>query len=324
MNLNLCLFTIFVFLFSIICQSLWIKRLNKMEVHLVQKEYGPRTHLEKKSKTPVMGGVVFLFVVLVSIALMTILQLGSISDVLWIWMLPVVSSLIGLYDDWMKFSSKSSEGISSRKKLYFQIIVSLTWSIFFTYTHGVQIWPGFEMPSRLMSVTLLTFLTVGMLNSMNITDGLDGLASGSTVISLFAIFIARDMDPVITVPCLTGLAITTSFLWHNAHPAKVFMGDVGSHFLGAILVVLCSYGNFVLFLVPVAFIFGFEMLSVCIQLIAIYFFRSKVFLMSPIHHHFELSGWSENQIVMRFWLIHGIGILFSSFILFKIVSSLTG
>ena len=179
------------------------------------------------------------------------------------------------------------------------------------------------MSSRVMSVTVLAFLTVGMLNSMNVTDGLDGLASGSTVISLFAIFMAGKMAPVITVPCLTGRAITSSFLWHNAHPAKIFMGDVGSHFLGALLVVLCSYGNFLLFLLPVAFIFGLEMLSVCVQLIAIYFFRTKVFLMSPVHHHFELSGWSENQIVMRFWLIHGIGILFSSLILFKIVSSLT-
>lgn len=319
MNVSLSFFTIIIFLFSIMCQYLWIRKLNKMQVHLVQKKYGPRSHVEKKSKTPVMGGVVFVIIVLVSIVLMKVMELGRISNVIWIWSLPVLASLIGLCDDWLKFSSRSSEGLSSRKKFIIQVLVSLVWSLPFVYFHGIQLWPGYEISSKIASVFLLVFLTVGMMNSLNVTDGLDGLASGSTALSLVVILVVGQMDHGITIPCLTGIAITTSFLWHNANPAKVFMGDVGSHFLGALLVALCANGNFILFLIPAAFIFGIEMLSVCVQLVAIYGFKRKVFLMSPIHHHFELLGWSENQIVMRFWLAHGLGMISLSLIIFKIV-----
>jgi phospho-N-acetylmuramoyl-pentapeptide-transferase len=300
-------------------QSLWIQKLRKLNVNLVQKEYGPRSDVGKKSKTPVMGGVVFLISVPVSILLAVFLTDCSVSSLVLIWILPVASAAIGLCDDLMKFTSRSSEGLSSRNKLVIQVMVSLVWAIFVVFSHGFRLWPGYELSSKILSIIFLSFITVGMMNSVNVTDGLDGLASGASVISFFAVLLIDLMAPEIILPCLAGIAITTSFLWHNAHPAKVFMGDVGSHFLGGLLVSLTVYGNFGLMIIPVAFIFGMEMLSVCLQLIAIYGFKTRIFLMSPVHHHFELSGWSENQIVVRFWLVHGMGILLTSLVLVRFI-----
>jgi len=319
MNFDTFLFVLFIFFISIIFQSIWINKLKKMQIYLVQKKYGPSSHLESKSKTPVMGGVVFIVTSVVGIILNSVFFGGVLRNLCLVWGFPVLASLVGLCDDWMKLSSGSSEGLSSLKKLGLQILISISWSLFFVLSHGVQLWPGYTLLSKPLSVILLTFLSVGILNAMNVTDGLDGLASGAAAISFLAIIINREFDPMITIPCLMGLVITTSFLWHNANPARIFMGDVGSHFLGALLISLCAYGNFLLFILPAAFLFGVEILSVCIQLVAIYVFNRKVFLMSPIHHHFELLGWTENQIVMRFWLIHGLGILILSQLLAKII-----
>lgn len=319
MNLKLSMYTLFIFLFSISAQSLWIQKLRNLNVHLVQKEYGPRSDVIKKSKTPVMGGVVFLMAVPVSILLAAFLTDCTVSCLVLIWILPLGSAAIGLCDDLMKFTTRTSEGLSSRNKLFLQILISLVWSVFVVFSHGLWLWPGYELSSKILSILFLSFITVGMMNSVNVTDGLDGLASGASVISFFAILLIDLMTPEIILPCLAGIAITTSFLWHNAHPAKVFMGDVGSHFLGGLLVALTVYGDFVLLIIPVSFIFGMEMLSVCFQLLAIYGFKTRIFLMSPVHHHFELSGWSENQIVVRFWIVHGLGILLTSLVLVRLI-----
>ena len=320
MKFSMCLYIVLVLFISMMFQSIWISKLKSMQIYLVQKKYGPSSHLKNKSKTPVMGGCVFVVVSLVSIVLGSAVWKLPLKNLCLIWAFPFFASLVGFCDDWIKFISGSSEGLSSFKKLGLQTTISAGWSVFFVFTHGVQLWPGYMLVSNPLSILLLTFLAVGMLNSMNVTDGLDGLASGATSISLCAILMTHMFNPIITVPCMVGFAITVSFLWHNANPAKVFMGDVGSHFLGALLISLCAYGNFLLFIIPAAFLFGLEMLSVCMQLTAIYVFKTKVFLMSPIHHHFELLGWSENQIVVRFWLIHGLGMLLLSQILIKIIS----
>lgn len=144
-----------------------------------------------------------------------------------------------------------------------------------------------------------------MLNAVNVTDGLDGLAAGASAISLLFLgfLVSRGFSAI-----AIGLSITISFLWHNAYPAKIFMGDSGSHFLGGLLVSVAVCGGGALFVVPCGALFGIEILSVAIQIVAIRFFGKKVFLMSPVHHHFEILGWNETQIVVRFWIVHLLGI----------------
>jgi phospho-N-acetylmuramoyl-pentapeptide-transferase len=145
------------------------------------------------------------------------------------------------------------------------------------------------------------------MNAVNITDGLDGLAAGSCAISFAGMLFWLRPAGASGAACVTALALAAGFLWHNAHPARVFMGDVGSHFLGGLLVTLCILSEQALLVIPFGFIMGIEAFSVLIQIFTIRCLGKRVFKMSPVHHHFELAGWSETQVVTRFWLIHAVG-----------------
>lgn len=288
-------------------QERWIKRLTTWKVTLIQKKYGPQCHIETKSTTPSMGGVVFLVISLVTIPLIGGGAFDDWLELAGLWFFPVVAACIGFVDDWIKFRMKSSEGLASIYKLVAQIIVVIPWAYWVAVSRGISIWPGVEM-SAWCAAPLVAFLSIGMLNAVNVTDGLDGLAAGSCVISLLGALIWLPLEDTFFYAALTGLSMCVAFLWHNAHPAKVFMGDVGSHFLAGMLISLCVYSDCLIALIPLGFLFGIEILSVAAQLVAIYGYKRKLFLMSPIHHHFELKGWSEPQIVTRFWMIHGLGL----------------
>lgn len=292
------LFVIF-FVASAMLQSLWIDWLNSRQFNLVQKTYGPDRNLVK-AKTPAMGGVVFMALSLP--AALTCWFLGSepFPFYVGVWSLPFFSAAVGLWDDFLKWSRRSSEGLRSLQKLGLQVLVAVSWSVAVHKLGYLSLYPGSTASSAIAIVTVV-FMVVSMLNAVNVTDGLDGLASGASVISFIslAFLISKGLESV-----WVGLAISTSFLWHNSYPARVFMGDCGSHFFGGLLVSLAVFGGGVLYIVPSGALFGLEILSVAIQIISIRFFRKKVFLMSPIHHHFELLGWNEVQIVTRFWLIH--------------------
>lgn len=303
--MSLFLFVI-ILISSVILEKDWIQRSRRWHMTQVQKEYGPQLHVETKGKTPSMGGVMFPVASLIAIVLMTFMGWGTWGNLLKLWVLPWGAALIGFADDWLKFKSRSSEGLSSLSKLAAQILLVIPWSALIVLKHGIFLWPGMGL-SWWLAVPLLAFITIGMLNAVNVTDGLDGLAIGATIISIVAFLVWISGDNLVRGCALATLAMCVAFLWYNANPASVFMGDVGSHFLAGILVSLCVFSNFLIAIVPLGFLFGIEILSVSIQLIAIHKFKRKVFRMSPLHHHFELLGWSENQIVTRFWLIHSIG-----------------
>ena len=288
-------------------QEKWIGMLKRWRVIQIQKAYGPQSHIETKSSTPSMGGVVFIIVSICTIPLVGGTSMEDWFELAGLWFFPIGASCIGFIDDWIKFRMKSSEGFASLYKLAAQILVVVPWSYWTAVSRGISLWPGIEIPAW-FSVPLMVFVTIGMLNAVNVTDGLDGLAAGSCSISLLGALIWLPLEDPVFYAALAGLSMCLAFLWHNAHPAKVFMGDVGSHFLAGMLISLCVYGDCLLALIPLGFIFAVEICSVVIQLTAIYAYKTKVFLMSPLHHHFELLGWSETQIVTRFWVVHGTGL----------------
>nr|WP_321503837.1 phospho-N-acetylmuramoyl-pentapeptide-transferase [uncultured Dethiosulfovibrio sp.] len=299
----LSLFLLF-FCLSFISQSWWIDWLRSRRVRQVQKSYGPQ-RMPSKGRTPALGGVVFMAMSLPGAFLCWVLGSEALTFYAVLWALPFFSGLIGLLDDLLKLLRGSSEGLKSLEKLILQVLVALFWSLFALRTGHLGLSPHLNL-SPFWTVVTTSFIIVSMLNAVNVTDGLDGLAAGTSSLSLVALafLVSRGLD-VISV----GLGISVAFLWHNAYPARVFMGDCGSHFLGGLLVAIAACGGGVLYVVPVGALFGLEILSVAIQIVSIRCFGKKFFLMSPVHHHFELLGWSEVQIVLRFWLIHLLGIV---------------
>lgn len=296
-----------VMLMEIALQSRLIGALNRRQVTLAQKTYGVQSRIKTKSATPSMGGVVFVFCALLSIPVVWGFPPVRWAEGVIFWLFPVLSAAIGFADDWIKFSRKSSEGFPSLWKLAAQVGLTLPWAAWLAFSRGISLWPGFTLPPA--TGTVLTAITaIGMLNAVNVTDGLDGLAAGAAVISLTGALVLLPLEGPLFYAVLAGLAICGAFLWHNSHPAKVFMGDVGSHFIAGLIFSAALWGDFLIALIPLGFIFGVEIFTVSVQIAAIRGFNRKVFLMSPVHHHFELLGWSENHIVARFWLVHGAGL----------------
>lgn len=305
-------FFLIIFLCEIAAQRSWIGYMRNKHISQVQKAYG--THIDDaiKEKVPSMGGAVFL---LIGSGLLVSEIIRGDAEGMIFWCFPILSASVGLCDDILKFKSHSSEGLTSMQKFSLQTATVILWFLLLVLNGKVPLLlPNLSIGHLIWPVAF--FFAVGVQNSVNVTDGLDGLAAGACAIS-FA-FLAY-MGCTQRGGAIAGGAISLAFLWHNCHPAKVFMGDVGAHFLAGLMASCAFMGSGVLILVPSSIIFGLEMLSVVIQLISIHKFKRKVFLMSPIHHHFQMLGWQEDTIVIRFWLIHALGcvlcaLLFQSFI----------
>jgi len=307
-----------VFLSAVALQVLWIRYCRAKELSQVLKLYGPARHISEKAGTPSMGGVVFVSIALSLSLLWLFFGNFSAGELLFVWGFPVTAAAIGFLDDFLKHRKRSSEGLSTLHKLTLQVVLSIPWVAVFSRTCGVTLLSGFPLEGP-TEWALLLFLLVGGMNAVNITDGLDGLAAGCCAISFTGMMFWLGLSEAQIASCVTALALTAGFLWHNAHPARIFMGDVGSHFLGGLLVTLCILSGKVLMIVPFGFIMGIEALSVLIQIFTIRCLGKRVFRMSPIHHHFELSGWSETQVVTRFWLLHATGMIATAGILVRLV-----
>lgn len=301
-----------------VLEGQWIRLVRKWEVRQVEKSYGLSTHVEKKSGTPTMGGVVFPIVFSLCLVSFGNLSWEAVPGLLG---LPLGAFAVGFTDDWLKFSKRSSEGLKSLEKLTLQILVALPWSAYVLLVNRAELFPGISL-GLIPAIALLSFFSVGMMNAVNVTDGLDGLAAGASGLSFAGLaLLSLAGSGVFGIVPLVGAGICAGFLWHNAHPARVFMGDCGSHFLGGLLVSLCVSGGGLMLLVPFGFLFGVEIASVAIQIVAIRGFGKKVFRMSPLHHHFELLGWHETQVVTRFWLIHAAGMIATGFFLKKAIEA---
>jgi phospho-N-acetylmuramoyl-pentapeptide-transferase len=313
MQVNRVYLALVFFASAAILQRMWINFMRRNRHGEVIKEYGPKNH-EEKAGVPGMGGIIALGMTPLMVFSVYWFNVADARATAYIWIYPVISALVGLVDDLLKNFRKSSEGLKSLRKLFLQILVTIPWACA-AAADGVYLMPWMRLDPSL-GIPLTVFLGVGIQNAVNVTDGLDGLAGGSAAISLVAILFWTKSEPV-TVSAVLGLALLTAFLWHNSNPAELFMGDVGSHFWGGLLLSLCIASHSLLYLIPAAFIFGIEMLTVTIQIAAIRGFGRRVFKMSPLHHHFEQLGWKEVKIVTRFWMIHIVGITASVLIIYS-------
>jgi phospho-N-acetylmuramoyl-pentapeptide-transferase len=275
------------------------------------REEGPQTHLIKQG-TPTMGGVVML------VGLVSALFVVARPNMLTLTALLLVSAVagIGLYDDWQKISNKRNEGLRARYKAFLLILTVVVADVMALHYVGVTqnvIVPGFDrnlvLGPGMIGVALFSFLMllviVGTTNAVNLSDGLDGLAAGAGAIALLAYtaiaFLEREYDLAVICGAMVGAII--GFLWFNSHPAQVFMGDTGSLAIGGVLAAAAVLTKTEMLLPIIGGIFVLEALSVIIQYVYYKLTRKRVFKMAPIHHHFELSGWEENKVVMRFWII---------------------
>jgi phospho-N-acetylmuramoyl-pentapeptide-transferase len=275
------------------------------------REEGPQTHLIKQG-TPTMGGVVMLM------GLGSALLVVARPNLATLTMLLLVSAVagIGLYDDWQKISNRRNEGLSVRYKfllLTLAVVVADVMALRYVGVTQNVIIPGFEknlvLGPGVVGIALFSFLMllviVGTTNSVNLSDGLDGLAAGAGGIALLAYtaiaFLERQYDVAIICGGMVGAII--GFLWYNSHPAQMFMGDTGSLAIGGVLAAAAVITKTEMLLPIIGGLFVIEGLSVIIQYGSFKLTGRRVFKMAPIHHHFELSGWQENKVVVRFWIV---------------------
>jgi phospho-N-acetylmuramoyl-pentapeptide-transferase len=221
---------------------------------------------------------------------------------------------LGFLDDWNKISKKRSLGVSARFKIAAQVLISVALWLVATRLAGVEdvltfrVF-DFSLDLGVLYPVLIFLVLAGAANGVNLTDGLDGLAAGCGAIVLFAytamtFITAGYQDLSLLCACLAGACV--GFLWFNSFPATVFMGDTGSLALGGAIAALAVMTKTEVLLIVLGGIFVIEALSVAIQVFAFQRFRKRVFLMAPIHHHFELMAWSETKIIMRFWIVAAI------------------
>ena len=281
---------ILFFSLSLILQYIWIKIQQKIHLTQQQKAYGVNIDVEIKSKTPSMGGVIFLVLGIFA------LIINFSEETLIFWSLPILSGFVGFIDDWLKFTSHSSEGLKSLSKLKMQLIICGLWVLIIFLTGNFGAWP--------IMIPVSFLMIAGTINAVNITDGLDGLSGGLSAIAFIAYalisFSVGFQDIGLFSLVLVGGLF--GFLVYNTYPAKIFMGDTGSLALGAVMGAIAILTHRELTLLVVAFIFVIETLSVILQTFWVIVFKRKLFLMTPLHHHFEKLGWHENDIVKLFWV----------------------
>ena len=296
----------------LICMFLgprFIDLLREREFGQHIREEGPEGH-HGKAGTPTMGGLILLLSVCVPFLILSDYRAASLA----VFGTTLAMAALGFADDWIKLRKKRSLGVSGRMKLIIQGLTAIAlWLIVTKYV-------GIEDTLRLrivdasidlgLAYPILIFLVLaGSTNGVNLTDGLDGLAAGCAAIVLLAFtamtFITRGQeDLALLCACLVGACV--GFLWFNSFPAAIFMGDTGSLALGGAIAALAVLTKTEILLVVIGGIFVIEALSVAIQVLAFQRFRRRVFLMAPLHHHFELMAWSETKIILRFWIVAAI------------------
>ena len=316
-----------------------IRRLRELQIGQYIREEGPQAH-QKKAGTPTMGGVL----IVLSTAVPTLLWADLTNPFLLLSLFALTGfAAIGFIDDYAKISKQRNLGLTARKKIYFQVFVSVvvgvsllvlaTYSKYSTtlvfpflkrlhpdlvvhsLVHSAHLWPLAFLPF----LAFICVVIVGSSNAVNLTDGLDGLAIGCTVIAAgaltvltyvssnfrFASYLEIQFSPGVgelTVFCGALVGAALGFLWYNAHPAEIFMGDVGSLALGGTLGTIAVIIKQEILLFFVGGIFVIEALSVILQVGSFKLRGKRIFRMAPIHHHFELLGWSESKVIVRFWI----------------------
>jgi phospho-N-acetylmuramoyl-pentapeptide-transferase len=325
-----------------------IRHLRELQIGQFIREEGPQEH-KKKAGTPTMGGVL----IVLSTAVPTLLWADLTNPFVLLALFALIAfAAIGFIDDYAKVSKQRNLGLTAKKKIYFQVLVSLIVGVsllvlathsaystqlvipFLKRMHPDLVFHSLMNSPHLWPLAFLPFLfficvvIVGSSNAVNLTDGLDGLAIGCTVIaagaltvltyvssnSRWASYLDIQFIPKVgelTVFCGAIVGASLGFLWYNAHPAEIFMGDVGSLSLGGTLGTIAVIIKQEILLFFVGGIFVIEALSVILQVGSFKLRGKRIFRMAPIHHHFELLGWSESKVIVRFWIVALVFALFA-------------
>ncbi|MCL2214520.1 MAG: phospho-N-acetylmuramoyl-pentapeptide-transferase [Treponema sp.] len=303
-----------------------IEILQRLKVGQSVREDGPSTHLAK-SGTPTMGGIFIILSVLTAIGLWGNWQNTAVLITVGAF---IAFGAIGFVDDYLKVTRHNSDGLPSWVKLVCQFAIAISIVLIMYFTGGENTTalyiPFFKDPVLDMGWLWIPFavlLIVGESNAVNFSDGLDGLLAGLLIIVFLTLavltYITGRVDfseylgiPYIpeagelTVFCLAATGACVGFLWFNAHPAEVFMGDVGSLSLGGVIAVVSLITKKEILILVMGGVFVLEIASVIIQVVSFKLRKKRVFKMAPLHHHYELMGWSENKTVIRFWILGGL------------------
>jgi phospho-N-acetylmuramoyl-pentapeptide-transferase len=319
--------TIFAILTALIISMVvggwFIGKLREMQIGQFIREDGPQSH-HTKSGTPTMGGLMIIFATLIATALWAELNNA------YIWLLALVTlgfGLIGFFDDYFKVIKKQNRGLSGRAKLVTQTLVALVPAVWFYINPGfnttltIPFFKQLQPNLGIWFIPFAVFVIVGTANAVNLTDGLDGLAIGPVTIAavfyMIFCYLAGNVKiaAYLQIPYVRGVGELSiylgalvgagvGFLWFNAYPAQVFMGDVGALALGGALGTVALAAKQEILLAIVGGLFVVEALSVILQ---VSFFKvsngRRIFRMAPLHHHFELKGWPEPKVIVRFWII---------------------
>ena len=312
-------------LFSLLLGPWTIRKLTALKAGQAIRSDGPQTHLVKAG-TPTMGGVL----ILVAITFSTLLWGNLANPYVWILLLVLLGTgMLGFYDDWRKVVYKDPNGVSAKFKMAWQTAVALLTGLLLFYVashaaNNILIVPFFKqvaLPLGVVGFVVLAYFTiVGTSNAVNLTDGLDGLAAFPVVLvagglavfayvtghAQFSQYLQLPFVPganEVMVFCAAMCGACLGFLWFNAYPAQVFMGDVGALALGAALGTVAVIIRQEFVLVIMGGLFVVEALSVMLQVGWYKKTKKRIFLMAPIHHHYEQKGWKETQVVVRFWII---------------------
>lgn len=316
MALNIILTIIISFLVTAGCGRLLIPALRRMKAGQQIREIGPNWHMTKAG-TPTMGGIMFIVGITVAVFVVGIKYLAEGYYVfLIVWAMAVVYGAIGFADDYVKVKKKRNLGLTAPQKFVLQLVVACAFLGALRLSgqlSNVLYIPFFNVGWQINWIVYIicaAIYIVGMVNAVNLTDGIDGLATGVTLpVSIFFIIMAlvwKDASAAIFPAALLGGM--AAFLIYNFNPAKAFMGDTGSLFLGGAVVAMAFALDVPLALIPVGIVYLWEMLSVVIQVCYFKLTHGKrVFRMSPYHHHLEMGGWSEKKIFTVFLVISVIG-----------------
>lgn len=308
MNVYILLAFGLAFVLSALLVPAFIPMLRRMKFGQSIREEGPQSHMAKTG-TPTMGGIAYLLAILVSVVAAS-MYAEVLTAEIWVLLLVLIGfGLIGFLDDFIKVAFKRNLGLTSLQKLIGQIVIAII-AFFLLRTLGFDTnigipFTSWEIDLSVIYVLFLIFWLVGFSNAVNLTDGLDGLVAGTASIAFAAFgWIAIQQDQL-------GVALFTfavagallGFLIFNKFPAKVFMGDTGSLALGGALAMVSVLLKQELLLLLIGLVFVIETLSVILQVGSFKIRKKRIFKMSPIHHHFELSGWSEWKVVLVFWFV---------------------
>jgi phospho-N-acetylmuramoyl-pentapeptide-transferase len=303
-----------------------IDGLRRLKIGQAVREDGPATHL-KKNGTPTMGGVFVLFSIIIAMLFWTDFESGKV----WLTLGALGAfGFIGFLDDYLKVTERNSAGLPAWAKLAGQFVIALVVMLvlYFSGEEGITYLyiPFFKNPVADLGVLWIPFgvlLIMAESNAVNFSDGLDGLLAGLLILVFITLTILTYLSgrsdyssylgiPYIpgagelTVFCLAATGACVGFLWFNAHPAEVFMGDVGSLSLGGVVAVISLIIKKEILILIIGGVFVLEIASVILQVASYKLRKKRIFKMAPLHHHFELSGWAETKVVIRFWILGGL------------------